>query len=486
MKQIMGFLAAFWFLMPLSVSCSNVEIYRLLNLFGDVFARARSDYVEEVADDVLIENALNGMLSSLDPHSVYMNEKEFQEMQELSQGKFGGVGVEITLEHGVVKVISPVDDTPAFKAGIQPGDYFVEIDGTPIMGQTLNEVVEKLRGEPGTTVRLKVFREGSEAFDISIVREHIEVEPVRWYIEENIGVIRISTFLNEKTTEKVHLALHEIQKKLGNQCEGIIIDLRNNPGGFFDQGISVADLFLDKKEVVSTRGRVKEREKHFYTQSGDEARGLPLVVLINNGTASTSEILAGALQHHKRAIVLGTRSFGKGSVQTLVPLASGLGAIRLTTDFYYTPGQKSIQAEGIQPDIYVPPSKVVPLHIGQELREENIPKALKAIISQRKKENPASLTSDMMVEDEGILAPPSKGEKEPAQKSSHPDGEGNASEGNKPMKPLQKGALSEEKSQETLADESFYDYQLQRAKDLLHGVYKMGAALLEAGSSRNG
>ncbi len=385
MKRIIGLLAILWFFGPLPGSCGSVEIYRLLNLFGDVFARARSDYVEDVADEVLIENALNGMLSSLDPHSVYMNEKEFQDLQELSQGEFGGLGVEVTLEHGVVKVISPVDDTPAYKSGMQPGDYVVEIDGAPIMGLSLNEAVEKLRGEPGSQVKLKVFREGKEPFDLAIKRELIRVEPVRWYIEQNVGILRISTFLNERTSEKVHLALHEIQKKLGTKCEGIILDLRNNPGGFFDQGIAVADLLLDNKEVVSTRGRGKEREKHFYTQSGDEVGGLPIVVLINNGTASTSEILAGALQDHKRAIVLGTRSFGKGSVQTLVPLAQGLGAIRLTTDFYYTPSQRSIQAEGILPDIVVNQSKVAPPKGENELREENIPGALKAIVAQRKK-----------------------------------------------------------------------------------------------------
>ena len=368
------------------VGAGTLEIYRLLNLFGDVFSRVRTDYVEVVEDQKLIENALNGMLTALDPHSSYMNEKEFQELRDMTKGEFGGIGVEIVGEHGVIKVITPIDDTPAFQAGIEPGDYIVEVDDLPILGMTSTEAVEKMRGKPGTTLKLKIVREGKEPFTVDMKREQISVKPVRWTLEKEVALIRITTFIDEKTGEKLLLALKEIREKLGHDPKGIILDLRNNAGGLLEQAVAVADVFLDEKEIVSIRGRDEKEPQRAYSTPGEEVKGVPIIVLINNWTASCPEIVAGALQDHKRATILGTRSYGKGSVQTVMSL-SGYGGLRLTTHLYYTPQGRSIQAKGIEPDIEVTQAKVQIIEDTKDtFREENVPGALKVELNRVKRE----------------------------------------------------------------------------------------------------
>ncbi len=381
-------LCLFIYILFSSALCSagTFEIYKLLNLFGDVFSRVRSEYVKPVEDQKLIENALNGMLNALDPHSSYMNEKEFQALKDMAQGEFGGLGVEILPEQGAIKVITPIDGTPAARAGIQPGDYFIEIDGQPIMGMTSSaEAVEKMRGAPGTKVKIKVFREGEEPFDVEITREIIKAKSVVWKIYEDIGVIRISTFINENTANHTLKAIKEIKAKLGDKLKGIIIDVRNNAGGLLEQALEVADLFLDEKEIVSIKGREGSPKKAFYSHPGEEAKGIPLVVLVNNWTASAPEILAGALQDNKRALILGVRTFGKGSVQTVFPL-SNQGALRLTTSLYYTPKGRPIQGEGLIPDVEVLQSKVEVIEPKEAFREEKIPGALKSLLKETKKE----------------------------------------------------------------------------------------------------
>lgn len=354
---------------------SYSDTYRQLNLFGDVFERVRAQYVDPVEDKKLIENALNGMLSSLDPHSSYLNEEAFSDMQVNTSGEFGGLGIEVTMDSGFVKVVSPIDDTPAFRAGIQAGDYITHIDGEAIMGVNLNDAVDKMRGKVGTKIKLTVAREGlAEPMEITLVRDVIKIQSVKSRVEGNAGYIRITTF-NRNTDEGVKEAIKTIKDKLGNKLIGYVIDLRNNPGGLLDQAISVSDIFLDKGEIVSIRGRSEGDTKRDNATSGDLSDGLPLVVLINGGTASAAEIVSGALQDHKRAILLGTRSFGKGSVQTVIPLP-GHGAMRLTTARYYTPSGRSIQAEGIQPDIVVEPAKIESLSGMKGLREADLPGAL--------------------------------------------------------------------------------------------------------------
>ncbi len=331
---------------------SDTDTYRQLNLFGDVFDRVRSDYVEKPNEEELIDAAINGMLTSLDPHSSYMNAKRFREMQVQTRGEFGGLGIEVTMENGVVKVVTPIDDTPAEAAGILPGDMITHIDGTQVMGMTLNEAVDQMRGPVNTSIALTVVRDGvAEPFEVKITRDIIRIRSVRWDPEGNIGYIRITTF-NEQTQEGLETAIKELSSELGNKLKGYVIDLRNNPGGLLDQAISVSDTLLNQGEIVSTRGRNSEETQRFNAQAGDLIEGKPVVVLINGGSASASEIVAGALQDHKRATIVGTRSFGKGSVQTIIPLGS-YGALRLTTARYYTPAGRSIQAQGIDPDIKV-------------------------------------------------------------------------------------------------------------------------------------
>jgi len=353
------------------------DTYKQLNLFGEVFERVRANYVDPVTDKELIEHALNGMLSNLDPHSSYLTEKDFGDMQVQTKGEFGGLGIEVTMEEGFVKVVSPIDDTPAFKAGIQSGDYITHIDEEPVMGMTLNDAVDKMRGKVGTNVTLTIRREKvKDALKFQLKRDVIRIRAVRHEIKENnIGYIRVTTF-NQSTVEGVESAVEDIIKRVGkDKVVGYIIDMRNNPGGLLDQSIGLADLFLDKGEIVSTRGRAEEDTKRDNATPGDITDGKPIVVLINGGSASASEIVAGALQDHQRAILLGTKSFGKGSVQTVIPLP-GNGAMRLTTARYYTPSGRSIQAKGIEPDIIVERAKIEELSSNEEIHERDLPGAL--------------------------------------------------------------------------------------------------------------
>ena len=347
---------AIFALQPISqetpASAANSETYRQLNLFGDVFERVRADYVEETDDASLIDNAINGMLSSLDPHSSYLNPKNYRDMQVQTRGEFGGLGIEVTMENGLVKVVTPIDETPASEAGVRPNDLITHLDDEPIMGMSLSEAVEKMRGPVGTAIKLSIIREGrDEPFDISITRDKITIKSVRYRREGDIGYIRVTTF-NEQTSSGLDEAVTALQKEIGANLKGYIIDLRNNPGGLLDQAISVSDAFLEQGEIVSTRGRHSEDTQRYNSRGGDMTGGRPVVVLVNGGSASASEIVAGALQDHRRATIIGTRSFGKGSVQTIIPLGSD-GAIRLTTARYYTPSGRSIQAKGIDPDLVV-------------------------------------------------------------------------------------------------------------------------------------
>ncbi len=336
-----------------SASAANSEIYRQLDLFGEVLERVRSDYVEKPDDSKLIEAAINGMLSALDPHSAYLNPKHFRDMQVQTRGEFGGLGIEVTMENGVVKVVAPIEDTPAAKAGIQSGDLITALDKEQIQGLTLQEAVEKMRGPVNSPITLTIVRKGVEdPFDVKVTRDIIHINPVKYNAEgDDVGYIRITTF-NEQTTANLQKAIEDLKKQLGPKLKGYVIDLRNNPGGLLDQAISVSDAFLDQGAIVLTRGRNLEETQRSNARPGDLTDGKQLVVLINGGSASASEIVAGALQDHHRAIILGTRSFGKGSVQTIIPLGSN-GALRLTTARYYTPSGRSIQAKGIDPDVVV-------------------------------------------------------------------------------------------------------------------------------------
>ena len=400
------------------------ETYRQLDLFGDVFERVRAQYVEEKTDKDLIENSINGMLTALDPHSAYLDNEKFEDMQVSTRGEFGGLGIEVTMENGLVKVVSPIDDTPAFAAGVLAGDYIVQIDEEPVMGLTLSEAVDKMRGKVGTEIDLLITREGAEApIEMTLIRDVIKIRSVRHRVEGNTGYIRITTF-NQHSESGVKKAIQEIKAELGNKLNGFVLDLRNNPGGLLDQAIAVSDVFLDKGEIVSTRGRHEEDTKRDNATPGDLSEGLPIVVLINGGSASASEIVSGALQDHRRAIVMGTQSFGKGSVQTVIPLP-GHGAMRLTTARYYTPSGRSIQAKGIEPDIIVEPAKIETYNI-KRYREENLKGALD------KKEEPANDNENQEGEDQ--------------------------------------------KDEEEEAKEEIKDYQLLRALDLLNGLtlYKGG------------
>ena len=332
------------------------DTYRQLELFGNVFERVRKDYVEDVSDQDLIEAAINGMLTSLDPHSSFLSAKSFEDMQEQTKGEFGGLGIEVTMENGFVKVVSPIDDTPAYEAGIQPGDYITGIDGESVLGLTLGEAVELMRGPVDTDITITVRREGVEPFDVTLTRAVITIRSVRYRSEGEVGYLRVTSF-NEQTQEGLENGIESIKNELGSLLKGYVLDLRSNPGGLLDQAVSVTDTFLDRGEIVSTRTRYSEETERKTAKKGDLTDGLPLVVLINDGSASASEIVAGALQDHRRAIILGTKSFGKGSVQTIIPLQDS-SAMRLTTARYYTPSGRSIQGTGIEPDIIVRPATV--------------------------------------------------------------------------------------------------------------------------------
>ena len=338
-----------------SAKAAAADTYRQLNLFGDVFERVRADYVEKPDDAKLVEQAINGMLNGLDPHSSYMDSKSFRDMQVQTRGEFGGLGIEVTMEDGLVKVVTPIDDTPAAKAGILSGDVITQIDDEQIQGMTLEQAVSRMKGPANSKIRLKIMRKGQDKpIEVSITRDVIRVRSVRSRVEgDDIGFVRISQF-NEQTSEGLKKAITDITAQVGkDKLKGYILDLRNNPGGLLDQAISVSDAFLERGEIVSTRGRNAEETQRYSARPGDLTNGKPVIVLINGGSASASEIVAGALQDHKRATILGTRSFGKGSVQTIIPLGNNNGALRLTTARYYTPSGKSIQAKGIVPEIEV-------------------------------------------------------------------------------------------------------------------------------------
>lgn len=413
---------------------SESSTYDLLNLFGEVFDRVRSDYVEPVADDKLIESALNGMLTSLDPHSNYLNEKSFADMRIQTKGEFGGLGIEVTMENGLVKVVSPIDDTPAAKAGIKPGDFISEIDSVAVMGLTLQDAVEKMRGTVGSNVKISILREGlKEPLNITIKRDLIKIQSVRSRSEDDVAYLRITSF-SENTADNMKAAFEKEKKTIGPKLKGVVLDLRNNPGGLLDQAVEVSDAFLDHGEIVSTRSRKSEDSRRYSAKPGDIANDLPLVVLINEGSASASEIVAGALKDHKRGVVLGVKSFGKGSVQTVIPIENH-GAIRLTTARYYTPSGVSIQAKGIVPDIMVEQAKLEPLKANANFSEESLPGHL---INDQSK-------------DEDAAATPFSDTKKDAKTDAKKDGKKDSKDAKK-----DKDAAS--------------DYQLSRALDLIRAV----------------
>jgi carboxyl-terminal processing protease len=406
------------------------EIYRLLELFGDVFERVRSDYVEEISDEKLVEAAIQGMLTSLDPHSSFLNKKHFKDMQVQTKGEFGGLGIEVTMENGFVKVVSPIDDTPAFRAGIEAGDFITHLDGKSVQGLTLSKAVEKMRGKVGAPIKLTIGREGQEPFDVDIIRDKIKIRSVRSRNDEDIGYIRITSF-SEQTDIGLRAMVKKIKENTGDKLRGYILDLRNNPGGLLDQAVAVSDAFLEHGEIVSTRGRAADNAQRFHAKAGDLAKGLPLIVLINGGSASASEIVAGALQDHGRAVLLGTRSFGKGSVQTIIPLGTS-GAMKLTTQRYFTPSGRSIQAKGIDPDIIVEPARVETIKSRRKRSEADLRGALKNGQPDSKKPGPKK-----------------DGDAKDTEKGTTGD---NTKEKAKP------GILTRE------------DYQLSRALDLLRGI----------------
>ena len=414
-------------------SSSKEDTYRQLGLFGDIFQRVRESYVDEIEDRELIEAAITGMLTSLDPHSSFLNTENFSEMQEQTKGRFGGLGVEITIEQGMVKVVSPIDDTPAARAGLRPEDYLIAVDDESIIGMQLSEAVERLRGKVGSKVTVKVQRGQLEPFDVTIVRDFIKIRSVRSEIFDGIGYIRITTF-SEQTTPGLMDAVDDFFREEGDNLKGVVLDLRNNPGGLLTEAISVSDAFLEEGEIVSTRGRDADGGSHVYAKPGDIARGLPMVILINSGSASASEIVAGALKDHKRAVVLGTRSFGKGSVQSVIPI-SNTSAIRLTTARYYTPSGVSIQGLGIVPDIEVELARIEPVE-GGVVREEDLKGALDG-----SEDDEAGETTGENAADAETAGDETAGDETPA-------------------KPV---------------DQSKIDYQLARALDLIRGVAVFGA-----------
>jgi carboxyl-terminal processing protease len=419
------------------------DTIRLLELFGDVFEKVREEYVEAPNESELIENAINGMLTSLDPHSSYLNDKDFKEMQVQTKGEFGGLGIEVTMEKGLVKVVSPLDDTPASKAGLKSGDLISHIDGDSVAGMTLNEAVEKMRGKVGTQIVLTILRDGmKEPFEAKMQRDVIKIQSVRGKQQGDVAYVRITSF-SEQTSKLMEKEIRKQQKELGEKLRGLVLDLRNNPGGLLDQAIEVSDMLLEKGEVVSTRGRHAENTKRFNATKGDVLGGLPVVVLINGGSASASEIVAGALQDHRRAIVMGTKSFGKGSVQTVIPLPDNT-AMRLTTSKYYTPSGHSIQAKGITPDIEVEPAKLEPI-------KNNFPRM-----------DEASLKGHLA--GEGEEAPIVQPEEEPVKKEKEKD------------KDKDKSKDKDKDAESKLYEE---DYQLARAVDLLRALNLYRASLEE-------
>ncbi|MBI1274878.1 PDZ domain-containing protein [bacterium] len=424
------------------------ETFALLQLFGDVYERVKEDYVEDVPDEKLVHSAINGMLTSLDPHSSFLDKEGFKDIQVQTKGEFGGLGIEVTMENGLVKVVSPIDDTPAAKVGIKAQDYISHIDNEPVMGLTLSDAVEKMRGKVGSKVKLTVLREGADKpLDFELTRAVIKIQSVRSRREGDVAYIRVTSF-SEQATSGTEEAFEKLKKEIGpDKIRGVVLDLRNNPGGLLDQAIGLSDLFLEKGEVVSTRGRTEDSNKRFFAREGDITGGLPIVVLVNGGSASASEIVSGALQDHKRAVIMGTKSFGKGSVQTVIPIPNH-GAIRLTTSRYYTPSGRSIQAEGIQPDIIVEPSKVVPLEQLDMRSEADLPNHLS------KPKEMLEKAKQMMEKAKDAM--PGKDEAKPEN--------GEVSKDKKdPLK-------TDNKSEVKPANASEDDYQLQRALDFITGV----------------
>ena len=415
-----------------AVWAANSDTYRQLNLFGDVFERVRSEYVEEVTDEELIRAAVEGMLQALDPHSSYMPPRDFKDMQVQTRGEFAGLGIEVTMENGLVKVVSPIDDTPASRAGILSGDMISHIDGEQVLGLTLSEAVERMRGPINSEITITVLRKSKSApFDVHLVRNVVKIRSVRWRREGDVGYVRITSF-TEQTQDGLREGIAKLRHEIGDRMKGLVLDLRNNPGGLLDQAISVSDSFLDQGEIVSTRGRRSDSAQRYNAELGDLTDGLPMVVLINSGSASASEIVAGALQDHRRAVVLGTRSFGKGSVQTIIPLP-GNGAMRLTTARYYTPSGRSIQATGIEPDITVERTLLEAVEDSDQGRESDLRGALDA---------PA----------DGDAEPTDEGTSGDVDVEAEPDAEAPPTEARSGM------------------DSGLIDFQLQRALDLLTGV----------------
>ncbi len=435
---------------------NTAETYRLLNLFGDVFERVRAEYVEDVSDEELIEAALNGMLTSLDPHSSYLTAKNFRDMQVQTKGEFGGLGIEVTMENGWVKVVSPIDDTPAFRAGLQPGDFVTHLDGEPVTGLSLSEAVDRMRGPVNTDIRLTIRRTDVEPFDVRVTRDTIRIQAVKAKLEDTIGYVRVTAF-NERTDSGLKNGMDELDRQAaaaGKKIEGYVIDLRNNPGGLLDQAVAVSDAFLDRGEIVSTRSRDPEETQRFNAHNGDLAKGLPIVVLINDGSASASEIVAGALQDHRRAIVLGTKSFGKGSVQTVIPLP-GHGAMRLTTARYYTPSGRSIQAVGIEPDIKVQPAKIETVARNGERRSES---SLRNALGNENAPPEKATPTEEPAEDKNAPAPNNGPKPIPGPGAQAPS-----------TTPASEPGDKAPAVQITIGDPSS-DYQMARALDLLRGL----------------
>jgi len=439
---------------PLSyaiASSKSADTYKQLDLFADVFEVVRNQYVQPVTDEKLVEAAVNGMLTSLDPHSSYMNEKEYGDLTTQTRGEFGGLGLEVTQDNGVVKVEAPIDDTPAARANIKSGDLITHIDGEPIVGISLNEAVEKMRGKPGTSIKLTIrHSEKEDPFDVTLTREIIKVPSVKSRVEgSNIGYIRISSF-SEQTQPGLEKAIKDLKQQLGPKMSGYILDLRNNPGGLLNAAVSVSNTFIDHGEIVSTRGRNPDDVDHTEAKPGlDQTKGIPVVVLINGGTASAAEIVSGALQDHHRAIILGTQSFGKGSVQTILPLKNH-GALRLTTAEYFTPSGRSIQAKGITPDIEVKPAKVEEIEQAGWRHEADLKGALP---------NPDD------AEKAGKSVPAAGAPGQPSSSATPQENSAKPAEGQQSAKPADKSG-----AQANAKKEPPVDYQLARAVDLLHGV----------------
>ncbi len=463
-------ISVFFFAYPVNAKNNKDENPLPVALVPAIMEVIKKEYVDDITESKLTSAALDGMLRSLDAHSGYLSLESFKDLQESAVGAFGGLGIEVTMDYGFVKIIAPIDGSPAQKAGLMPGDFITHVENHLVYGMSLSEAVDKMRGKNGTPVKLTIKREGQDFFEVTVNRSDIKYKTVRWDIYQNVGYIRIASFMNSQTSEQVKAAIQEMKIK-SSGLKGVIIDLRNNPGGLLLEAINVSSLFISNKEIVSTRSRDKSREKHFDSKGQDIIPGTPIVILINTGSASAAEIMAGALQDHHRAVIMGVPSFGKGSVQTIIPLPNNYGAISMTTARYYTPSGRSIQAEGIQPDIYVEQAKIEPLSISMHIREKDMHLSLKpqAIIEQTKHE--------MQGESLQKLAESySKKNKLPLDKPSNKDSEEEIEDlkAKKKKAPYSKDELKLEKilfkSQPELRIDSVLDYQLSRAMDLIHGL----------------